>query len=220
MDLKLSLFLVLIGIFLASCECKGDKYGEILELEVPITTYPMKDTFNVGDTLWIEANFDKEIHLHNSSNTIRIDSFNFFTEFSIAEISDTTENYNVDFDTIVKIGRMEYLPLQTAVVYPIIFVEDVNHYRFKAGIIINTTGLFSMGFSTPSFLYQEPPYDHPVIYKCNRNRRDILEVYYNNPSTTLDAYNKLFLSTKVEYLKELVDFDRYRNGGGITIVVR
>ena len=219
MDIKLFLLLALIGIFLASCDCKEDKYGEILELEVPITTYPMKDTFNVGDTLWIEANFEKDVSLYNSSNTIRLDSFNFFTEMAISEISGTTELFGIFVDTVVEIGKLSFLPLATAAVYPIQYEEDADTYRFKAGLILTSKGLFLISIITPSFLYEEE-YNHPALFSCGHNKRDKIEVYYYNQSTNETTYNNLFLQTNVQYLKDLLTYEKYANSASITIRVQ
>ena len=90
MAIKFLLFSAL-AFYIIACECTEDKFGEALELNVPINTYPNKDTFNIGDTLWVEADFSKDIDVRNNANSIHLDSFNFFTEMAISEISDTTE---------------------------------------------------------------------------------------------------------------------------------
>lgn len=132
MDIKMILLVVALPHLFQSCgECKPDKYGEVLELVVPITTSPSKDTFAIGDTLTIEADFGKDVEVYNTSYTIYLDSFRFYTDFGISEISDTFENYNVSIDTLVEIGKVGYVPLQDAIAYPVRYVEDDEGYKLR-----------------------------------------------------------------------------------------
>lgn len=217
--------IVLIGFavqyLLQGCgECKPDKYGELLELVVPITTSPAKDTFMLGDTLTIEANFDKEIEVYNTSYTIKLDSFIFYTDFGISEISDTFENYAVNIDTLVEIGNVGYIPLQGAVAYPVKYVEDSEGYKVKFKIVLNSKGMFWVFFSSGFFYYEPQFYDHPALYTCENNRRDQVVVYFKNISTTFEAYDHLFLKTNVDYLLHSCDFERYTNLGSVCIIVQ
>lgn len=221
MDIRVVFLGFVIPFLFQSCgECKPDKYGELLELVVPIATSPAKDTFAVGDTLTIEANFDKEIEVYNTSNTIKLDSFIFYTDFGISEISDTFENYAVNIDTIVEIGKVGYIPLQGSAAYPIQYVEDSNGYRVKFKIVLNSKGMFWVFFSCGFFYYEPSNYDHPALYTCENNRRDQVIVYFNNSSTTIEGYNYIFLKTKVDYLLQSCDFERYSNLGSVCIIVR
>ena len=139
MDIKcISIFIIIVQILQSCGECKPDKYGEFLQLVVPVTTSPAKDTFSLGDTLTIEANFSKEIEVYNTSHTIKLDSFVFFTDFGISEISGTHENYAVNIDTIVEIGKVGFVPLHDNVVaYPLKYQEDDDGYKMKFKIVLN-----------------------------------------------------------------------------------
>ena len=218
MDFKHGLILTAISILFASCGCREDDFGRHMELEVPINTYPSKDTFFVGDTLWIEAQIDKHVKVRDAASTIYLEGFNFFTDFFISEISDTVERFPHDIETAALIGEIRYLPLPTAVAYPMSYVEGADRYEFKAGVILGEEGLFFAGFSTLSLIYEE--YDHPAVYACDRKRRERIDVHYKNKSTSKKSYEKLFLSTGVGYLIELVNYERYSNGGAHTFVVK
>lgn len=221
MDIKNILLLIAIPNLFQSCdECKPDKYGEVLELDVPISTNPAKDTFFVGDTLTIESNFSKEVQLYNKSETIRLDSFKFFALFGLSEISDTIEDYDIQIDTIVQAGKLGYLPLQGAVAYPVEFDENPNGYHFAFKIVIHERGKYWLNISSSPLLYEEPYYEHPALYLCDNNRRDAINIYFTNISTTLQAYNQIFRTTKVDYLLRLMDFDRYSKAGSISIIVK
>jgi hypothetical protein len=204
---------------MSGCHCEEDAYGEVLELVIPFTTYPEKDTFHVGDTIWIDTHFDKDIEILNSPKTIRLENFTFFVEFGIAEISGDTENYNIEIDTLTEIGTIGYLPLHGALAYPITIIEDDFHFSFRGAIILKTPGMFYMFFSTDGGLYEGPYYDHPKLYVCKNDRRDEVYVHYYNVSTNQADYDNYFRKTQVDYLLDLYDYERYKNLGTISFVV-
>lgn len=215
-------FLVLVIYLFQSCgECKPDKYGEILQLVVPINTSPSQDTFGIGDTLSFESHFDKDIEIYNTSYTIKLDNFKFFGLFGISEITDTIENYNFNIDTIVEVGKIGYLPLYDNVIaYPIEFFEDDSGYHLAFKVVLKTKGMFWIRIVSANFFYEESNYDHPALYICESNRRDRIKVYFQNPNTSIENYNEVFLRTKVDYLLESVDYKSYQEGGGISVIVQ
>lgn len=209
--------LLLCSAMLHSCGCKEDSYGEELGLILPFEVTPAQDTFSQGDTLWIEANIDKHVRVLDQDATIYLEGFNFFTKLVISEISDTLERYIPNPNVLVSVGELEVLPLQTAIAYPILYEETADAYRFKAGLILEVAGLFHLGFSTRGSTLER--YEHPALYTCNNNRRDQVQIYYQNSATDRERYERLFLQTKVPYLLDLIDFQRYSDFGGYTFVV-
>lgn len=222
MDTRTLIYLLIIAQFCQSCdECKPDKYGEILELAVPVKTSPAQDTFRIGDTLTIESNFDKDIEIYNTSYTIKLDSFTFFGLFGISEVTDTIENYDFNIDTIVEIGQVDYLPLYDNVIaYPVKYFEDQTGYHLAFKVVLKARGMFWVRMVSANFFYEESNYDHPALYTCESNRRDRIELYFQNPNTSIENYNEVFRKTKVKYLLESVDFDSFQKGGGIGIIVQ
>lgn len=176
------------------------------------------DTFKLGDTLWIHASIDKNVVVRNSSRHIYLENFTFFTKFLISEISDSFEITNLNFHTFELIGEIDNLTLPTGIVYPIHYFESNNKYEFYGGVVLETSGLFYTRFSTSSSIFEY--YDHPAIYECDNNRRSNIRVYYSNQSTSLSNYENLFLTTKVDYLLELIDYQRYKDFGGHTFYVK
>lgn len=216
---RLLFFLAIISSLLfAACECRDDEFGENMELIIPFNSFPSKDTFLIGDTIWIEAKIDKNVEVREVSSTIYLDSFNFFTELVLSEISDTMENFDVDIEIVEEIGAVEQLSLSTALVYPITYEEDGQFYRAKAGIVLRDTGLFFLAFNTTGDLYEF--YEHPAVYSCNNDRRNKIRVHYKNSSTSLATYEDLFLSTNVAYIPEVYHFQRYSDVGAHTFIVR
>ena len=214
----------IVGLFfigtltLAGCNnCEGDEYGDELELIVPIETTPLSETIRVGDTLWITANFDKEVMLKDRPLSIRLDNFNFFSEIGVSEITDTTENFSVDIETIEDVGQISFLPLQTALTYPVFYEEREDAYHFRGGIVFNQEGLFFVRLNTQPLLYES--YEHPAMYQCEDKRRRSVRVCYANTSTNVENYENIFLQTNVDYLLELMDYERYASIGSFTLRV-
>ena len=222
MDIRYAfIFIIIVQVFQSCGECKPDKYGEFLQLVVPVTTSPAQDTFSIGDTLTIVANFSKEIEVYNTDYTIYLDSFKFFTDFGISEISDTFENYAVNIDTIVEIGQVGFVPLhENVVAYPLKYQEDDEGYQLKFSIVLKSKGMFWVFFSCGFFYYEPGAYDHPALYVCDKNRRDRVIVFFKNNSTTPEAYQNIFLKTKVDYLLQSCDYERYSNLGSVSIIVQ
>lgn len=208
-----------LGTFiLTGCNnCEGDEYGAELELMVPIETTPSSETMQIGDTLWVTANIDKDVLLKDRQLSIRLDNFNFFTEMIISEISDSIENFIVDFQVIEDVGEVDVLPLITLLSYPLKYVEEENAYRFRAGIVFSGAGLYYIRFDTLPEVYER--YEHPAMYQCEDKRRRSVSVCYANPSTNVENYENVFLQTNVDYLLELMDYERYASIGSFTLRV-
>lgn len=115
---------------------------------------------------------------------------------------------------------MDYLPLNGAVTYPVEFEEDNDGYHLSFKIVIHSRGKFWLNISSSPILYEDPNYEHPALYSCENNRRDRVNLYFTNTSTTLDAYNQIFLTSNVDYLLRLMDFERYSKAGSIAIIVK
>ncbi len=211
------LFSSLVG-FMGCKECEGDTFGHSMKLVVPIDTYPSVDTFTIGDTLWIEADIDKYVAVEDNDERIFLEDFNFFTTLIISEISDTVENFAVEIEIIEEIGTVEILDLPTLQVYPLFFVENDDAYLFKGGIVFNEPGRYYISFDTNPENYKR--YEHPAVYLCEDTRRNDMDVGYRNTSTTLEAYENIFLQTGVDYLFQLMDYPRYSSIGTHCLIVK
>lgn len=208
--------LLLAAIFESCGECKPDKYGEVLELVVPMTTTPVSDSIALGDTLWIDVYIEKEVRIFSSDNFIRLDSFRFFTEMFVSEISGTVENYYSPIDTIVRVGRLDYLPLTTALSYPVTYKEYPHYYEFAVGIVPKSKGIYWIGLATSRIVLSE--YDHPAMYACDNNHRDEVRIHYSNSSTSQENFESVFKQTHVSYLQN-VNYEDFASVGSVALVV-
>ncbi|MEQ8706327.1 MAG: hypothetical protein RIC19_20515 [Phaeodactylibacter sp.] len=204
-------------LFISSCGCKEDEFGEQMIIELPVSTYPNKDTFQLGDTLWVECLFPKVFSVKDASGEIVLEDFQFRTSLFFSEVSDTIEQYGNEVGVLERIGTVDFLPSFTAAEYPIGIVEDSLNYYFKAGFVLLEPGLYWFGFSTPEFLYED--YEHPAMYTCGRNRRSSVNFFHQNPATSEEGYQRLISETNVEYIPELTELEEYKGGGCLTFRV-
>lgn len=208
--------LVLI-LFFSDCGCREDEFGEQMIIEVPVSTYPDQDTFQVGDTLWVECLFPKVFSVKDANGKIVLEDFEFRTSLGFSEVSDTIEQFDSELEVLERIGTVDILPLATALVYPIGIVEDTMHYRFKAGFVLSESGLYWFSFNTPRYLYED--YEHPAMYTCGKNRRSLVSFFHQNPVTSEKGYQRLVSETNVEYIPEVVELEEYQSLGSLTFWV-
>ncbi|MCR9103184.1 MAG: hypothetical protein NXI25_24740 [bacterium] len=219
MAFRIIAFFGLLGLilFVSACGCKEDEFGEQMVIEVPVSTYPVKDTFRVGDTLWVDLLFSKAFSVKDANGKIVLEDFQFRTFLFFSEVSDTVERYNSEISVVEEIGEVDFLPLATAAGYPLGILEDSLNYSFKAGFVMLEPGLYWFGFGVSESLYED--YEHPAMYTCGRNRRSSVNFFHQNPATSEEGYQRLISETNVEYLPELLDLEEYRGTGALTFWV-
>lgn len=220
MAFRMIAFCGLLGfiLFISSCGCKEDEFGEQMTLQVPVQTWPAKDTFQLGDTIWVEANFGQQVIVKDAASDIYLEDFDFFPQLSFSEISDTTEFFEAEVDFVEQIGQIETLPLATALVYPMQFLETDSAYQLRIGVVLEAKGLFLLTVSTRSWAFEG--YDHPAMYVCEDKWRDEVRIEYQNSSTSKERFEELFLTTNVTYLKDGVSFEEYQKTGSHTFFVK
>jgi hypothetical protein len=186
-------------------------------MEVPIRSYPSTVEFNVGDTLFWEAEFSKQIPVRNNPNPILLEDFSFYTAFEISEISSPdTVDFNREIDLVSIVGEVVRGDF-TQELYPLFFDETVDRYRIHFGIVLKEPGLYGAGLYVFSQSLAES--NHPVVYTCGNNLRSSTTIFYRNPSTNRAAYDSLYLSSLNSDITELSTFEQFANYGGITFRV-
>jgi hypothetical protein len=138
-----------------SCGCKKEEVPpEYLRIifEIPLTITPIKDSVQVGDTLWLEASFPDSIRDHNSGKYYKVPpSFDFRTAVGFLKLvlPDKTINrqpgFASGFNIINKTGGIENVGSTFGGVK---FAHDSNRYYLRIGIISNQKGVGSISFHT------------------------------------------------------------------------
>ncbi|PHI20961.1 hypothetical protein CEQ90_04550 [Lewinellaceae bacterium SD302] len=222
MDFKKHLFtltylLVAISLESGCSECEPDRYGPNVTMILPVVTEISMDTLIVGDTISIQLTFPKEIKIKNNDQNILLENFNFFTELNISEISGLEEDFNLDIDIFEIIGEVDFLPLTTAAVYPITYLESENFYSFEADIVFNESGKYFLAMGTNVGNYEF--YEHPFVYQCEDKRRVRIEIEYQSSETNEREFQDIFLTSPIEYLSTVYDYERFSSIGGRAFVV-
>ena len=206
---------IVIGTTIA-CECEPDEFGDELVLVVPITASLSDTVIAVGDTVFWQADFSKEVTVRGSTLPVKLENYPFFTSFDLIELSDAEVlDFNRPVDVLELVGEVVTIS-QDQTVYLLKFRETDDRYAIAFGIIFKEPGLYSAGFSN---VLQSEDIDHPVAYKCNDSRRTSLYNEYSNPATSRQVYEALYLSSPNRILQELTTYERYTATGSISFRV-
>lgn len=132
-----------------SCGKKKDCSGGLgsnqinLRFELPVKIYPAKDTFKVGDTMWIEQEFNDQLVNLNNNQTYKFENFNFKASLSIHDLNvDGIYSYQNPL-IIVYVGTSKGESGTS-----MDFEYENNKYHFKAAFIPNRKGLYMMNFGS------------------------------------------------------------------------
>ncbi|MEM8585586.1 MAG: hypothetical protein AAGF87_15010 [Bacteroidota bacterium] len=161
--------------------CQDEDYGGWLNLEIPVEVGADQDTFFLGDTLWIKMDMSKDVFVQNADRTIRLDDFQFFLNFFLAEISTDQELYLSESTIVERVGRLENQAFQTSINYPMILEETPSSYRLEVGILLEHTGLFYAAISDCIRCLER--YVHPALFYCS-NRRRTQDYFFQNIHTS------------------------------------
>lgn len=202
---------------ISSCDqCTDEEYGTLLNLQLPIDVGDSRDTFQLGDTLWIKMDMSKDVFVQNADKTIRLDDFQFFLNFFLAEISTDQELFLSESTIVERVGRLENQAFQTSINYPMILEETPSSYRLEVGILLEHTGLFYAAISDCIRCLER--YVHPALFYCS-DRRRTQDYFFQNINTSLQNFENVFLQTNVDYLIELTEYEEFRDAGCIAFWV-
>jgi hypothetical protein len=115
--------------------------------DIPYTITPIKDTFRVGDTIWLESTFSNQMYNTRNGKTYTVNNFDF-----------KMYGYFLDLRTDPCVGTNEYIMVNEL---GQLYTTDRNggdfyfnykmedgHYRWKAGFIMKKSGFFAFGPGT------------------------------------------------------------------------
>jgi hypothetical protein len=151
-----SLSLIIVILILTSCEPWKKKCSRDYEFYHPISVYPVKESYNIGDTIWFEMNFSDVFNvLVTINNTgekfedhIQLKNFDFRRTFlPFYELADSSKRvseqvkgtWNESFDPIYITGNI-IQELPDGPEYKLIYQN--NSYLLKIGMILKKSGVF------------------------------------------------------------------------------
>ena len=207
-------FATLLITVVTTCACEEDEFGEVLRMEIPVNTGSERNTYRVGDTLWVEANFPKTIEVVGNNNDIELIDYKFFSELNITEISEEELRFYSTPDIFVKSGAAE---LNQVGGYSYEFDESENGYRVSFGIVLLLPGVFMSSSRTDSDELRG--YSHPAHYVCGDNGRMNVFVNRINRFTTMENFEYHNEWNRVVVENFVQTFEGYRRGGAFTFRV-
>ena len=170
---------------LTHCE-KGSRTDYIFEL--PAKLYPAKDTFAIGDTIWIEQEFsDNMLNLNYKKNKYyTLENFDFKTVLSILDLNSPapattyTNPIIVDYKGSTDFNYGSSVPAQALYLK---YDYTNNVYSYKAAFIIERPGFYCFGFSSNTYaekvdITECKDEDMRIHYKLNGDDDDNFEMLH------------------------------------------
>jgi hypothetical protein len=164
MDIKIKILLFVLGIFvfinINSCKKRCDI---AYVFDMPISIYPAKDTFMVGDTFYIEINTPTLMHNSDNNTYVNLAKHGIPVYIDTYLITDKDSNMLIDFrdpsyNNSIGVNRnfasqFDVLPIKGNInvvssPYQPVLELDIENGNFvnKSAIIIKDTGLYYFQF--------------------------------------------------------------------------
>jgi len=113
-------------------------YNEYL-VEIPVKLYPVKDTFAIGDTMWLEQNFSEQLYDQRNNMTLNFKDFDFALKMVISDLINYSNISEPLHSKFVEVGNIEIT--NTGAVF-VKYNYQNGIYTHRMGIIMTKKGLF------------------------------------------------------------------------------
>jgi len=199
--MKTIIFTITTILLLTSCkpECEI-----AYDFEIPVSVYPVNDTINIDDTLWIELNFDDMIKETSLNKDIYIGGelkkwgqeaihiyFNKSTDTLLAIGAQGGGSFS--FEMINEFGGIN---IQNAVITSMDFEYNNNNYHLKSGLIPKETGVYfiTFGFNNPN--------NHNHGYEAHINYKENCDEYINTLTINVNEESNGYFNTNSHILSD------------------
>jgi hypothetical protein len=141
------ILLLLAGILAFRCDPEGPDTEQYINLEIPLAIRPQQDTFQLGDTLWLEADFPDSLQDFYSREWIYIGpGFEFFTDIILMKLNnpdgyrDQQEGNGASYTIINYIGEVQTLfsTFGSALVPSDIGVNSISFLYYAGSVFGNS----------------------------------------------------------------------------------
>lgn len=208
--MKNILFITLLfsAMFTCTVSCvKKKKCENTYRFEFSVKVTPTKETYALGDTIWINFAYDSNNLLNlNENTTVDIGDLDLAIDFGITRFNDTIDVNGIDyFNPVIKDGDLQRVDLVGVSIYNIQFtkVEGLNQSKF--GLIPNSSGDFAIEFNSILHLQGD-------IKVTDTSCIEYLEAYqFNLNNNAENGYN--FYINNIEAPYSEVSVDDYQKGG-------
>lgn len=140
------LFFLLIIFILYSCKKQGCLRK--FEFHFP-ATITQGDTFNIGDTIWMEMNLPTELVDHQTGEWININEFDLYLELGISKLDTMYVTGAVqDFELIEAVGSFTQKRVGSFIdTYA--YFKSITEKHLLLGIVPKKKGVYGMSLSLP-----------------------------------------------------------------------
>lgn len=214
---KTIIFFAAIFIFwTTSCtSCKDKNCPDSLFYRVPYSLFPMRDTFSVGDTLWMEMNFSDELIDTGGNIKNSFQNYDFRLGIGCERIDiDPPLAHTIDYLKIITVaGKDSSISLPSSGVSFFTFAPNYSNkkYIFKCALVMREEGLFYFG-AGPSESLGEP---FKINSECDNISVDLGSKIDNEIDNN---YHMLQWAANPAY--HSLSSERFRNYGGYCFVVK
>lgn len=145
--MKNSLFICSCLFLLLNTGCDPEFCYRKLYFEIPFKISPAIDTFNIGDTIWLESDIDSLLLDSLTQEYIDVSDFEFKIEADLARMDSTQFIYSAnDFKYVNVYGSLELAYTSSFSYLNIKYINIEGNKKIKVGIIPEKKGLFCISF--------------------------------------------------------------------------
>jgi len=138
--------------------CKDKNCPNNLKYQIPYTAAPIQDTFELGDTIWMEVDFHEKLTDLNGGVENTFHNFDFKLEVQCDRFDiDPPQGRAVSFmDIFPIVGQVvpRGLPSSEVSYLEVLPIYQDNYYRFKGAVVLKQQG---------TFVYTLTPYTDEMI---------------------------------------------------------
>ncbi len=207
------LIAAVLFLFLFSCKdaCKKE-----YDFSVSFNINPsLKDTFRIGDTLWLSSEIPFKFQDKRSSSYIDITNFNFQIQCNLGRLDTSVFTYPVNsFKYINSIGKLNIVNINNEISY--FKVEHQNEgtsKKLKVGLIPSKTGIYYLEFGYLTDNLNEA-FNKVTLFddKCVENF--MINFDMNNSS---DDFNFHLIKQSPQ---QITAFENYKRSGAYAFIVK
>jgi hypothetical protein len=201
-------FAITIIPLLASCgKLKGCQHNGWTDFsfELPVTISPTKDTFNIGDTIWIDINYGDYLvnYEYDSHKTYDMTGYDFKTSYSITDLNTPKPSISYHNPNITTYkGNTTFTSIMTADynLISVSYTHENGMNSYKAAFVVDKPGFYAITFQNIIEVnargIDKCPNEHiSVNYPTNNNGDNNYEMLQYAPksdfgSLSLDDFHK------------------------------
>jgi len=138
--------LPIIAISISNLTCKNCPEGLVYYLPVSLT--PQKDTFNIGDTLFLSINIPKELTDEQGGIRNVFEDFDFKLGTRTSRFDSVHEYSTKTLGLTSQVGSHKLYTYSFFDEYGLTTIYDGSEYRYQGVLTLKETGVFAVYFGT------------------------------------------------------------------------